>query len=86
MTAMVGSNFCKASQDAFTLITSNILRGFFVNQVADFVILLGKIFVVGLTTLFFRWIFVLNLYLYYYLYLYLYLNLNLLASCPSFSA
>jgi len=53
MTAMVGSNFCKASQDAFTLITSNILRGFFVNQVADFVILLGKIFVVGLTTLFF---------------------------------
>ena len=76
MTAMVGSNFCKASQDAFTLITSNILRGFFVNQVvffqieikweemilninlldqvADFVILLGKIFVVGLTTLFFR--------------------------------
>ena len=59
MTAMVGSNFCKASQDAFTLITSNILRGFFVNQVADFVILLGKIFVVGLTTLFFRWIFLL---------------------------
>ena len=36
MTAMVGSNFCKASQDAFTLITSNILRGFFVNQVAFF--------------------------------------------------
>ena len=34
MTAMVGSNFCKASQDAFTLITSNILRGFFVNQVS----------------------------------------------------
>ena len=36
MTAMVGSNFCKASQDAFTLITSNILRGFFVNQVVFF--------------------------------------------------
>jgi len=53
MTGMVGSSFCQASQDAFTLITSNILRGFFVNQVADFVILLGKIFVVGVTTLFF---------------------------------
>ena len=53
MTAMVGSGFCRASQDAFTLITSNILRGFFVHQVADFVILLGKAFVVGLTTLFF---------------------------------
>ena len=53
MTSMVGSGFCKASQDAFTLITSNILRGFFVHQVTDFVILLGKAFVVGLTTLFF---------------------------------
>ena len=34
MTSMVGSSFCQASQDAFTLITSNILRGFFVNQVS----------------------------------------------------
>lgn len=51
MTAMVGSSFCTASKEAFHLITTNILRGFFVNQVADFVIMLGKIFVVGLTTL-----------------------------------
>ena len=51
MTAMVGSGFWKSSQDAFNLITSNIVRGFFVNQVTDFVMILGKIFVIGLTTI-----------------------------------
>ena len=50
MTAMVGSGFWKSSQDAFHLITKNIVRGFFVNQVTDFVMMLGKIFVIGITS------------------------------------
>ena len=50
MTAMVGTGFWKSSQDAFHLITNNIVRGFFVNQVTDFVMILGKIFVIGITT------------------------------------
>ena len=33
MTAMVGTGFWKSSQDAFHMITANIVRGFFVNQV-----------------------------------------------------
>jgi len=51
MTAMVGSGFCKASKEAFAMVTANVVRGFFVNQVTDFVMLLGKVFVIGVTTL-----------------------------------
>ena len=51
MTAMVGTGFWKSSQDAFNMITANIVRGFFVNQVTDFVMMLGKVFVIGITTL-----------------------------------
>ena len=50
MTAMVGSGFWKSSKDAFHLITKNIVRGFFVNQVTDFVMMLGKIFVIGISS------------------------------------
>lgn len=32
------------------MITANIVRGFFVNQVTDFVMILGKIFVISITT------------------------------------
>ena len=50
MTAMVGSGFWKSSKDAFHLISKNIVHGFFVNQVTDFVMMLGKIFVIGITS------------------------------------
>ena len=50
MTAMVGSGFWKSSKDAFHLITTNIVRGLFVNQVTDFVMILGKIFVIGISS------------------------------------
>ena len=50
MTAMVGSGFWKSSQDAFHLISKNIVHGIFVNQVTDFVMMLGKIFVIGITS------------------------------------
>jgi len=56
MTAMVGSGFCKASKEAFSMITSNVVRGFFVNQVTDFVMMLGKVFVIGVTTVCFAFV------------------------------
>ena len=52
-TAIYGHSFCKAARCAFFLILRNILRVAAVTIVAEFVMLLGKLFVPCLTTLIF---------------------------------
>eukprot|EP01006_Ploeotia_vitrea_P026083 TRINITY_DN59057_c0_g1_i1.p1 TRINITY_DN59057_c0_g1~~TRINITY_DN59057_c0_g1_i1.p1 ORF type:complete len:649 (+),score=-43.50 TRINITY_DN59057_c0_g1_i1:57-2003(+) len=49
-TAIYGYSFCKAARSAFFLLLRNILRVAAVNMVAEFVLLLGKVFVSVLTT------------------------------------
>lgn len=51
-TAIYGYSFCKACRVAFFLLLRNILRVAAVNMVADFVLLLGKLFVPVVTTFF----------------------------------
>jgi solute carrier family 44 protein 1 (choline transporter-like protein) len=46
-----GSSFCIAGKRAFQLLSSNALRVLAINSVGDFVLLLGKIFVVTATVL-----------------------------------
>ncbi|KAG5673587.1 hypothetical protein PVAND_003622 [Polypedilum vanderplanki] len=46
-----GSSFCVASKRAFKLLSSNALQVLAINSVGDFVLLLGKIFVVTATVL-----------------------------------
>mmetsp|Transcript_20759 Transcript_20759/g.18917 ORF Transcript_20759/g.18917 Transcript_20759/m.18917 type:complete len:666 (+) Transcript_20759:237-2234(+) len=48
-TAIYGYSFCKSARVAFFLILRNIIRIAAVNIVADFVLLLGKLFIPGLT-------------------------------------
>ena len=43
-TAIYGYSFCKAARSAFFLLLRNILRVTAVNMVAEFVLLLGKLF------------------------------------------
>lgn len=47
MTAIYGQNFCTAAKNAFSLILRNIVRVFVVDKVTDFVLFIGKLFVVG---------------------------------------
>ena len=49
-TAIYGYSFCKAARKAFFLLLRNILRVAAVSIVADFVLLLGKLFVPVVTT------------------------------------
>eukprot|EP01116_Phalansterium_solitarium_P012472 TRINITY_DN2878_c0_g1_i2.p1 TRINITY_DN2878_c0_g1~~TRINITY_DN2878_c0_g1_i2.p1 ORF type:complete len:608 (+),score=118.10 TRINITY_DN2878_c0_g1_i2:131-1954(+) len=51
MTAIKGYNFCMAARRAFVLLLSNILRVGTVSVISDFVLFLGKVFVVAGSTL-----------------------------------
>jgi solute carrier family 44 protein 1 (choline transporter-like protein) len=46
-----GTSFCTAGKRAFKLLSSNALHMFAINSVGDFILLLGKIFVVISTVL-----------------------------------
>lgn len=48
---MDGTSFCVAGKRAFRLLSTNALRVIAINSVGDFVLLLGKIFVVLATVL-----------------------------------
>lgn len=50
-TAIFGLSFCAAGRKAFNILSSNALRVFAINSVGDFVLLLGKAFVVAITVL-----------------------------------
>lgn len=50
-TAIFGLSFCAAGRKAFSILSSNALRVFAINSVGDFVLLLGKAFVVAITVL-----------------------------------
>lgn len=50
-TALHGYSFCTAGRQAFAVLSSNALRVFAINSVGDFVLLLGKAFVVAITVL-----------------------------------
>lgn len=50
-TAITGEPFCTAGRKAAQILTSNALRVFAINSVGDFVLLLGKVFVVAITVL-----------------------------------
>jgi len=47
MTAVYGDNFCSAAKEAFTLLMRNFLRVFILDNVCDFLLLLGKLVIVG---------------------------------------
>lgn len=47
--AIYGDNFCSSGQQAFKIITSNVLRVAAINSVGDFVLFLGKVLVVTMT-------------------------------------
>lgn len=49
--ALFGYSFCTAGSKAFKILSSNALRVFAINSVGDFVLLLGKAFVVAITVL-----------------------------------
>ena len=49
--AIFGENFCTSGQQAFKLLTNNVLRVAAINSVGDFVLFLGKVFVVATTVL-----------------------------------
>jgi solute carrier family 44 protein 1 (choline transporter-like protein) len=51
MITINGSSFCIAGKRAFQMLSSNALRVLAINSVGDFVLLLGKIFVVTATVL-----------------------------------
>lgn len=48
---MFGYNFCKSGQIAFQLLSMNALRVMAINSVGDFVLFLGKVFVIIATIL-----------------------------------
>lgn len=50
-TAIYGENFCKSGQQAFRMLANNALRVAAINSVGDFVLFLGKVFVVLTTVL-----------------------------------
>merc|ERR1719334_13650 len=47
MTAVYGGNFCSSAKDAFSLLMRNFLRVFILDNVCDFLLLLGKLVIVG---------------------------------------
>lgn len=49
--AIYGDNFCTSGQQAFKMITTNVLRVAAINSVGDFVLFLGKVLVVTSTVL-----------------------------------
>lgn len=49
--AIYGCNFCTGGQQAFKMLATNVLRVAAINSVGDFVLFLGKVFVVGVTIL-----------------------------------
>lgn len=49
--AIYGENFCRSGQQAFKMLTNNALRVAAINSVGDFVLFLGKVFVVLTTVL-----------------------------------
>lgn len=49
--SMDGSSFCVAGRRAFEILSTNSLRVIAINSVGDFVLLLGKVFVVIATVL-----------------------------------
>jgi solute carrier family 44 protein 1 (choline transporter-like protein) len=48
---MSGCNFCDGGRKAFALLSNNALRVLAINSVGDFVLLLGKVFVVLATVI-----------------------------------
>lgn len=48
---MNGSSFCTAGKRAFQLLSKNTLQVLAINSIGDFVLLLGKVFVVIATVL-----------------------------------
>lgn len=49
--SMNGSSFCTAGKRAYQLLSKNSMRVFAINSIGDFVLLLGKVFVVTATVL-----------------------------------
>lgn len=49
--AIYGCNFCTGGQQAFKMLVTNVLRVSAINSVGDFVLFLGKVFVVAVTVL-----------------------------------
>lgn len=49
--SMNGSSFCRAGKQAFQLLSKNTLQVLAINSIGDFVLLLGKVFVVIATVL-----------------------------------
>lgn len=49
--SMDGSSFCVAGKRAFRILSTNSLRVFAINSIGDFVLLLGKVFVVLATVM-----------------------------------
>lgn len=49
--AIHGKGFCKSGEQAFKILSSNALRVAAINSVGDFVLFLGKAFVVSATVL-----------------------------------
>jgi len=46
MCAVNGTNFCKSAKDAFNLITRNFVRIVVLNSVCDFLLFIGKVFII----------------------------------------
>ncbi|XP_022247260.1 choline transporter-like protein 2 [Limulus polyphemus] len=51
MIAVYGKNFCTSAREAFSLLMRNIVRVVVLDKVTDFLLFLGKVVVVGATTL-----------------------------------
>ncbi|XP_022187745.2 choline transporter-like protein 1 isoform X2 [Nilaparvata lugens] len=49
--AIYGVNFCTGGQQAFKMLVTNVLRVAAINSVGDFILFLGKVFVVAITLL-----------------------------------
>ena len=47
MTAIYGKNFCWSAKEAFMLLFRNVARVFVLDKVTDFLLLLGKLVIVG---------------------------------------
>ncbi|XP_061685441.1 choline transporter-like protein 2 [Syngnathoides biaculeatus] len=52
MIAIYGKNFCTSAQDAFMLLLRNIVRVAVLDKVTDFLLLLGKLLIVGIIGVF----------------------------------
>jgi len=47
MTAVYGKNFCTSARDSFFLLMRNAVRAFVLDKVADFLLFMGKLVIVG---------------------------------------